>query len=536
MTLPQMASAPGRLCVVLGVALALLLSLCLPARADTLGDVRKNGKLLWGGDEEGGAPYVFPRDDDPNKATGFEFELAEGIAGYLKVKAELSQGNWDKMPDLLKAQKIDIILNGYEWSAPRAELMESSRPYYVYALQLLTRKDDPSLQSWADLKKSIGGQKRRIGVLVGSAADKYVTDTLGDTVDISRYEGNTDSMREAETGKVDASVQDTPIASFYAARFPKLHPVGEPVAEGYYVVFARKGEVALIRSVNEAIILMLRTGQLERIYRKYGIWDARQARLGQIMEDAKFFGLSGAVEAELTKGGPLPTEQAVQISARKGGLQIVREYAWVMIQSAGMTVLLAALSFPIAVMVGILIAVGRVYGSPIVRLPLTAYVEFLRGTPLMLQLYFIFFFLPEVGLRIPAFATAIMGLAVNYSAYESEVYRAGLQAIPPGQMEAALSLGMTRGMAIRRVIVPQAARIVIPPVVNDFIALFKDTSVCSVVTIMELTKRYSVVSMSTQATIELMIMTAILYLVMSYPMSIVARTLEKRLGTPPQGT
>jgi polar amino acid transport system substrate-binding protein len=97
-------------------------------------------------------------------------------------------------------------------------------------------------------------------------------------------------------------------------------------------------------------------------------------------------------------------------------------------------------------------------------------------------------------------------------------------------MEAALSLGMSRTLALRRIIVPQAVRIVIPPVVNDFIALFKDTSVCSVVTIVELTKRFSVLSMSTQATVELMGMTAVLYLMMSYPMSIVSRRIEKRLG------
>jgi polar amino acid transport system substrate-binding protein len=148
----------------------------------------------------------------------------------------------------------------------------------------------------------------------------------------------------------------------------------------------------------------------------------------------------------------------------------------------------------------------------------------------MLQLYFIFFFLPEVGVKVPAFWTAVLGLAINYSAYESEIYRAGLQAIPKGQMEAALSLGMSRVLALRRIIVPQAVRIVIPPVVNDFIALFKDTSVCSVVTIVELTKRFSVLSMSTQATVELMGMTAILYLMMSYPMSIVSRRIELRLG------
>jgi polar amino acid transport system substrate-binding protein len=195
-----------------------------------------------------------------------------------------------------------------------------------------------------------------------------------------------------------------------------------------------------------------------------------------------------------------------------------------------MTIVLAVLSFPLAILLGLLVAIGRLYGPSWFRLPLTAYVEFLRGTPVMLQLYFIFFFLPEVGVKIPAFWTGIFGLAINYSAYESEIYRAGLQAIPKGQMEAALSLGMSRALALRRIIVPQAVRIVIPPVVNDFIALFKDTSVCSVVTIVELTKRFSVLSMSTQATVELMGLTALLYLMMSYPMSIVSRRIEMRLG------
>jgi polar amino acid transport system substrate-binding protein len=132
--------------------------------------------------------------------------------------------------------------------------------------------------------------------------------------------------------------------------------------------------------------------------------------------------------------------------------------------------------------------------------------------------------------NIPAFTTAVLGLAINYSAYESEIYRAGLQAIPLGQMEAALSLGMSRTLALRRIVVPQAVRMVIPPVVNDFIALFKDTSVCSVVTVVELTKRFSVLSLSTQAVVEMMTMTALLYLLMSYPLSLLARKVEDRLG------
>jgi polar amino acid transport system substrate-binding protein len=121
-------------------------------------------------------------------------------------------------------------------------------------------------------------------------------------------------------------------------------------------------------------------------------------------------------------------------------------------------------------------------------------------------------------------------LAINYSAYESEIYRAGLQAVPRGQWEAALSLGMSRAQTLRRIVLPQAFKVVIPPMVNDFIALFKDTSVCSVVTIVELTKRFSILSRSNVADLVILMgFTALLYLAMSYPMSVLARRIERRL-------
>ena len=126
--------------------------------------------------------------------------------------------------------------------------------------------------------------------------------------------------------------------------------------------------------------------------------------------------------------------------------------------------------------------------------------------------------------------SAVAGLAINYSAYEAEIYRAGLQAIPKGQMEAALSLGMTRNLALRRIIIPQATRIVIPPVTNDFIALFKDTAVCSVITVVELSKEYYIQARNTGAIVELGLLSAFLYLAMSYPLSLLAGRLERRLG------
>src|SRR5204862_7504607 len=144
---------------------------------------------------------------------------------------------------------------------------------------------------------------------------------------------------------------------------------------------------------------------------------------------------------------------------------------------------------------------------------------------LLRQLFGLFYLL-----ELPALVAGITGLAINYSAYEAEIYRAGLQAIPAGQMEAALALGMSRQLALRRVIVPQAVRIVIPPVTNDFIALFKDTSVCSVVTLVELTKQYSILANSTGGVVEFAIATAILYMAMSLPLTWVSRWSERRLG------
>jgi polar amino acid transport system substrate-binding protein len=500
----------------------------LAAAADTLADVRARGKLVWGADEEGGGPYVYPSDDDPDQAVGFEVEIAARLARFLGVAPHFFQGPWDKMPELLHTRKVDIVLNGYEWSTERLATMDATVPYFVYALQLMARADDATLTTANDLAAPLPrGRKRKLGVLTGSAAETYARREFAG-VEVVSYDGNTDALREVETGKLDATLQDTPIAAFYGPRFPALRALGAPVGRGYYVAYVRKGETALLAALNEAFITMIRGGELERIYRRWGLWSDAQRELGDLAAAGRFYGHAAAVDVAESAAAPA-TAAAVRPAGRPHGWTVVARYGSTLLEAAGLTVILSLLSFPLAIAAGLLIALARLYGPRWLRPLLVSYVEFLRGTPLMLQLYFIFFFLPEIGIAIPAFWTAICGLAMNYSAYESEIYRAGLQAIPRGQMEAALSLGMSRGLALRRIVIPQAVRIVIPPVVNDFIALFKDTSVCSVVTLVELTKRFSVLSQSTQATVELMMLTAILYLLMSTPLTLLSRRLERRL-------
>ncbi|MSQ01135.1 MAG: transporter substrate-binding domain-containing protein [Myxococcales bacterium] len=505
---------------------------------DTLAAAKAAGSLSWGADQEGGAPYIFPSEADQQTLIGFEVELAEALTKQMGLKIAFQQSQWEALPSMLQARKVDFIMNGYEFMADRAEAMEASIPYYVYALQLEVRQDGP-IQSWAQLKTpKPDGDKWRFGVLGGSAAEAYLAE-FGGAIEVASYDGVTDAMREVETGKLDATLQDTPIASFYAKDFPKLRFVGEAVAPGYYVVYARKGDRELIDAFNTAFVALYRNGELERIYKNYGMWNAEQAELAAIIDSGKFYGLAAALTeaptaeaaSVATPDGSVAASAAPGPVAEKSELANIGDYARLLGAASLMTVFLSVVSFPIAIAIGLSVAVGRLYGPAWLKLPLTAYVEFLRGTPLMLQLYFIFYFLPELGITIAAIPTAIIGLAINYSAYESEIYRAGLQAIPPGQMEAALSLGMSKPQALQRIIVPQAFRIVIPPVVNDFIAMFKDTSVCSVVTIVELTKQFSVLSRNNVSDlVVLMGFTGLFYLLMSYPMSLVARKIEASLG------
>ena len=206
------------------------------------------------------------------------------IAEHLGVNAEFSQGQWDKLPDLLDRGDIDLVLNGYEWTTSRAARYGVSIPYYVYELQLLGRTSDDRLTSWDDLLKPIDGRKRKVSLLGGSAAQDYVERFGGDSIDVALFEGATDAMDATELGLsgIDANVQDLPIWLFYAKGFPQLRPIGEPVGRGYYVAMTRKTDQDLLRAVNEILLQALQDGRLHRIFAKYGMWNDTQtdARTG----------------------------------------------------------------------------------------------------------------------------------------------------------------------------------------------------------------------------------------------------------------
>jgi His/Glu/Gln/Arg/opine family amino acid ABC transporter permease subunit len=173
------------------------------------------------------------------------------------------------------------------------------------------------------------------------------------------------------------------------------------------------------------------------------------------------------------------------------------------------------------------VATGRVYGGVLPRALLTGYVEVIRGTPVLLQLFVLYYGLSAV-IRLPAFVAALIGLGLNYAAYESEIYRGAMEAVPRGQLEAARTLGLTELQVFRYVRGPQAFRLALAPMTNDFVALLKDSSLVSVITVVELTKQTSIFAANIGSWVIPGALCAALYLLLSLPLARLARRLEEQ--------
>ena len=188
----------------------------------------------------------------------------------------------------------------------------------------------------------------------------------------------------------------------------------------------------------------------------------------------------------------------------------------------------------------LLVALGGMSRWLLLRWTIKAYIELMRGTPLLLQLIYIYYVLPEIGIRLDAFTAGVIGLTLNYSAYISEVYRGGILAVPKGQHDAAAALGMTRALAMRRIVLPQAIRIVIPTLGNYFISLFKDTALCSVVSIQEVVFTAQIVAARNFQYFTLYTVVGAMYFLVSFPAARLVGWLERRhaqrLSTPVRKT
>ena len=206
---------------------------------------------------------------------------------------------------------------------------------------------------------------------------------------------------------------------------------------------------------------------------------------------------------------------------------VVSDYGPVFLRGLGITTLLTLVVITLAGTLAIPLAVARLAKRRLVRWPADLFVEVVRATPLILQLIYIYYVLPAVGIRLQPISAAIIGLTLNYSAYMSEVYRSGIEAVPKGQLEAAAALGLSPFPVLRKVVLPQAIRIVLPALGNYLIALFKDTALASVVTVQELMFSGQIIAARNYKYFTVYTITGILYFSVGYPSALIIRRLER---------
>lgn len=212
-------------------------------------------------------------------------------------------------------------------------------------------------------------------------------------------------------------------------------------------------------------------------------------------------------------------------------LQLAADSFWPLLYAGLMfTVPLTLLSFAAGLALAFLVAIGRLFGPAPLVWVLRFYVWLIRGTPLLVQLFVIFYGLPSVGIVLDPLPAALIGFTLNVGAYNSEVIRAAIEATPKGQWEAAYSLSMTRAQALRRTVLPQAARVAVPPLANSFIALVKDTSLAAVLTVPEIFQAAQRIAAVTYEPLVLYLEAALIYLVFSTALSALQGRLEKRYG------
>lgn len=496
--------------------LFLLLCLCASAAfADDLAQVRASGELRWGADAQGGAPYVFQDPMDPNRLVGFEVDLAAELSKKLGVKARPVHGQWDKLLELLERGDFDIALNGIEIAEEKRRVALLSNPYFSAPERLTVRKGDKNApRTLSDLKG------RNVGTLPNSLAERILQREGA----IARtYDGGQNEIYEdLKIGRIDAVLLDGPVAHYYGDIEPELETLEGDFGEVNYAIAARLDDHALIDAINGALAELAKDGTLRRIYEKWGIWNAKTAAL---------------------LGDPDPTSHAVaegfeQWRAAVGKLppfmeRVKERYPATLplfLKGAAMTLALSLLAMALAIGLGITLALARRYGPAPVRWLSVSYVEFFRGTPLLIQLTMVYFGLPELGVKLNPFVAGVLALGMNYAAAEAENYRAGLESLPAGQLEAAKVLGLNRWLTLRHVVGPQALRVSLPPMTNDFIALLKDSSLVSLVTLTELTRTYSNLANSMRDHLGLGILVAILYLLLGLPFAHLARKAEAYFG------
>ena len=415
--------------------------------------------------------------------TGYDIDVMNAIGRHLGVKVEYVETPFDSMFAALEAGRFDLVANQITFNEERNARYDLSAPYVETTGVLVVRKDETQIKTVADLKGKRAAQN------ITSNWAEVAKDAGATIVAVDDMSLAIDNL---EQGRVDALVNDKLAIRNYLATKPdagvKVVAETDDVSKS---VFAARKDSGYLPQLNQAIADLKADGTLDKIYAKYFGADAKRTSTWQIMKDNAW----PMARAALTK-----------------------------------TIPLTAISFTIGMVLALGVGLMRMSKQPVVSGAARLYISFIRGTPLLVQLFLIFYALPQLGVKLDPFLAAVIAFSVNVSGYAAEIIRSSVESLPKGQWEAASTVGMDYTTTLRRVILPQAARTAVPPLSNTLISLVKDTSLAAVILVPELLQQARVAAAPSFEFLALFGMAAVYYWVICLVLSVIQSRTETRLN------
>jgi cystine transport system substrate-binding protein len=477
---------------VLGVLLlaALVLTACGSPAGNGENPVKAAG-VLRVGTEGVYSPFSY-HDPATGQLTGYDVDVARAVGEKLGVNVEFVETPWDSIFAALEANRFDVVANQVTITPERQQKYDLSEPYSIGEGVIVTRTDDTSITSLEDLKGKVSAQ---------STTSNWADVARSAGARVESVEGFAQAATLLNQGRVDATINDSIAVYAYLAETGDTSikiaaQTGEKSEQG----FAARKNSGLLPDLNKALDELRADGTLANISQKYLKANA-----------------SGAPE---TGQAPQP----------RSAWQLIADNLWPLAKAAiTKTIPLTIISFAIGLVIALAVALARLSPNVVLTNVARFYISIIRGTPLLVQLFIVFFALPEFGVKIDPFPAAVIAFSLNVGGYAAEIIRSAIQSIPRGQWEAAETIGLNYVGALRRIILPQATRVAVPPLSNTLISLVKDTSLASTILVTELLRQAQIIAAPTFEFFALYGTAAVYYWVICLVLSFGQARFERRL-------
>nr|WP_225744608.1 amino acid ABC transporter substrate-binding protein/permease [Marinilactibacillus sp. Marseille-P9653] len=433
------------------------------------------------------APFEF-QDEDGNYV-GIDVEILTAIAEDQGFEFDLRPMNFSAGLQALESNQVDGMIAAMSITPEREEAFDFSDPYFDAGPVMAVREDNEEIDSYEDL------EGKTVAVKVGTTGAELASE-LQESYDfeINQFEDSSGMYEDVVSRHSDAVFEDYPVMAYAIQQGLELRFPTQPEEGDSYGFAVNKGaNPELIEMFNAGLVNIRENGTYEEITEKY---------LGDSVQTGQASGFLGLLQSNFSN----------------------------LMSGLGRTLVLTLISFAIALLAGTIIGLFSATPSKVLNVIADIYVTILRGIPLIVLAFFMYFSIPQLfGLQITAFTAGIITLSLNTTAYIAEQVRGGIAAVEKGQLEAARSLGLPYGVSMRKVVLPQAIKIMIPSLINQFVITLKDTSILSVIGIVELTQTGRIIIARNFQSSSMWIIVALIYLIVITLLTKLSNLIERRL-------